>query len=492
MGQSDKGQPAPVTHDDPADVFVEIYDRLPVAWFRREELELWIRSRQLANVAEPVTDACLEQGVLDRNWISGIVANGAEYELAVLVGIDDALKHASPWWSGTTAGGMARVRDRYLIGGRLNRATDGALLPRSTFPGRPLAGKEKRDFFRVMRVPAEIWGTSYVNTVLNRSQDELSCRPTEPVIVAFVPLLASYKDLSVEFTSHPRLVGLRYRLAPQDAVIDRLPAVLETLDRSGAHLAVLPEACLSDEILAAWRELLRRVRPGRRSKLRWLLLGSGPVDGAGNRALLVNRLGRELLRQDKLSDFTLTPWQLEGWQMPEVPDEALRHGAVVRENVRRDVAFQTLDTGLGRVGVLICESLDRWSEVRQEEVLGSSTSHVFAPVFSKPIRQDGWEDKSSEYLSNHVGSWVMVSNSLATAHELASDVGDRPWYSCLVSGPYEERRTRYQLTRAFGRSGDHLSPAVQVDASAADDDLPVLLSVRTARLSSSWFPELAR
>jgi len=504
-----------VTTTDPADVFVQLYDRVSAMVFRSDALDAWFEDRAFWTTAESVTQACLKEGVLDPGWVSQVVVEGQMFELAVLAGIDDALVLVSPWSTASDQGALVRMWGRYLTTGRLNLETPGALLPRRSYPGRPMSGKEKHHYFRVVRVSPHLWSKSYANVVVTSDKDPFLA-PGVPVRVAFVPVLASYDDLKIDMFEDRR-GRLRYSISPRREVLDRLPAVLDALDRSGAQLGILPEGCLSEEIYQEWRRVLGTRRLGWRSKsqLRWLLLGSGPVGGQGNRAVLVDRGGHELLRQDKLADFTLTDYQVVTWGIPDPPEKATEKGATIFEDIRRDVMFSTLDGFLGRIAVLVCESLSRWPGGRHDEIIEPGPSHVLAPVFSKPVRPDGWEKAESDHLANLVGSWVMVANSLVTERKLRADGDKDPGFSCLVSGPWGSTRSRYDLTFMFGSSRDHLSvaevkkrnvaPAKEHDGpgenerdvadvkpqSAAEDlagsPLPF---VRSALMSTEWFPEL--
>ncbi|TCM34418.1 hypothetical protein [Kribbella sp. VKM Ac-2568] len=478
-----------VDFSDPADVFVQIYDHIPEKIFRSDAIAGWFRDPLFWKVADAVTEECLQHGTLDPERISELVARGEEYALAVLTGIDDALTFAAPWSTSIEQYALVDILGRYLESGQFNLETEGGLLPRRSYPGRPLSGKEKHHYFRVVRVSPRVWGESYLNLVWNSDIDPWVA-PNDQIFVAFVPTLASYDDLEIDLFEDGQ-GKMRYRLGPRPTVLERLPAILEAAERSGAHLAILPEGCLSDEIFAAWRELLARSRPGRHSQLMWLLLGTGPVGRPGNRAVLVDRMGRELLRQDKLSDFTLTGWQLDRWDIPH-PGVEVSAGTLVLEDIPRDIVFHTSDGFLGRVGVLVCESLSRWPDGRSDEIVGPGASHIFAPVFSKPIRRQGWEDIASTQLANLIGSWVMVSNSLVTTPEPGGDEDDAG-FSGLVSGPWSEPRERYDVAQMFAASSDHLSAAEVMDRNIPGGYEPRLHPfVRSALMSQNWFPELDR
>ncbi|MGY2064361.1 hypothetical protein [Blastococcus sp. SYSU DS0619] len=466
-----------------------LYDATPVELFRTDDVENWFRDPDFWAVGDQITDECLQQGKVDTKRVTDLCKQGMFNQVAVLAGLDEALLFASPWSTSHDQEHMVAILGRYLESGRLNDATPGALLPRRSYPGRPMSGKEKHHYFRVVRVSDDVWGSGYTNTALPSDRD-VWFRPGEPVSVGCVPVLSSYDDLEFSYPLDPQTGESRYALKPRARIVDRLKIILTELEDSGAQLGILPEACLSADVYKAWKDLLRDTPPSRHSKLRWILLGSGPIEEHGNTAILVDRwTGDELLRQDKLADFALTDWQVISWGLPG-PAPTIAPGTVLREDIPRSVTFWTQDSFLGRLGVLICESLSRWPDSRQREVVQSSVSHVFAPVFSKPIWANGWEDRGSAQLSDLVGSWVVVSNSLATADKLKPSLSD-PWFTCLVAGPFEEERKSYRMTQLFGRSLSAQSPAT-VYLPANFGDAPQLPTLRSASIHLSWFPELRR
>jgi hypothetical protein len=375
---------------DPADLFVTLYDEISEHAFRSRDVPRWFQEPDFHEAAEKVSEACLRDGVADPAEIAALRMQGLRGKMAVLAGLDEALQFASPWSTSHEQGQLTGILDRYLDTGRLNRDTPGGLLPRRTYPGRPMSRKEKHHYFRVVRVSPAIWDSGYAHSVATSDQDPW-CRPGDPVSVAFVPVLRSYADLDFSYPVDEVTGQRRYSLRPRSAVIDRVERIFKELEESGAVLAVLPEACLSDEIYRAWRKLLDSRPPTRRTTLRWILLGTGPVRGGGNAAVLVDRwTGDELLYQGKLFDFSMTDYQVISWGLPK-PELELPDGTVLYEDVPGDVPFRTLDTFLGRIGILICESLSRWPDGRHNEIVEGSPSHLLVPVFSKPILPHGWE-----------------------------------------------------------------------------------------------------
>ena len=484
---------------DPADFFAKLYDALPELLFRSDAIQDWLQESSFWRTVDQMTEVCLEKGCLAPSDLGPPGNLDARHLVAMAFGLDEALTFANPMLSHHDhRRGMSTIYDRYMRTGSLCSNAGGALLPRRTYPGRPGAAKEKHHYFRCVRVPPRISSPAqYVNKTIPSPIDP-HYMPGQVVTLGFVPLLESYQDIVFSFSkgSHGRA---RYSLKPQDKVADKLEDVLRSLDDSGVDVGILPESALSDELYGTWRQLLRSVRPRGLRKLRWILLGSGPLDGAGNATVLVDRwTGREIFRQDKLADFTLTDWQFISWKLPDPPSWWDRSQPML-EDLPRDVPLQTLDTSLGRIGALICESLSRWPDSRHAEVVGSGISHIFAPVFSKPIvPKEGWEDQQSSQLALLVGSWVMVANSLAASGKL--DPGATPpTYSCLVAGPLDVNRASYRIHQQYGVS--HLAEEVAVLDDQVSDKWsveewgpiePRRPWVRAAQLRLDWFPELDR
>ncbi len=169
----------------------------------------------------------------------------------------------------------------------------------------------------------------------------------EPVAVGCAPVLETYDDVEIEFAERDGTTV--YRLRPMDSsgLRSRIKAIVRRLDESGAQLAVMPEASLSDALLEHWKEVAFDTagRDRNRRPLRFILLGTGPLGGGDpppNRAVLLDRwTGRELLVQDKLSGFTLDAAQLRLWRLPDAAT------GTAAEYIRPGGKISVLDSSLG-------------------------------------------------------------------------------------------------------------------------------------------------
>ncbi|MEU8801342.1 hypothetical protein [Spirillospora sp. NPDC048819] len=443
---------------EPADLFVQLYDSMPDDAFDSWTATRWYAEERVRRKAGEIADGVLEHGFLDPAETARIVAlRGDLGRFTILLGLDTALAHASPYAPYHDAPALAGVLVNYLTEGKLNGpGTTGALLPRCAFPGRPRGMRTKAEFFGVHRVTQEEW-ERIDHTVLPAVNDPHFSRD-EPVTIGCAPVLETFDDVDIEFEERNGMSV--YRLRPMDSsgIRSRIKAIVRRLDESGAQLAVMPEASLSDALLEHWKEVAFDTagRDRGRRPLRFLLLGSGPLGGEDpppNRAVLLDRwTGQELLVQDKLSGFTLDSGQMRLWRLPDAPP-----GGTAVEYVRPGTRIGVLDSSLGRLAVLICEDLGR-SIGWERELQACGVSHLLVPIFSKPILEHRWEDQGAERQVVNLGSWVTVSNSLAVGAAIPDEDLPGARYTCLVAGPKSLDRAAYVTERQFGvaRTGAEL------------------------------------
>lgn len=443
---------------EPADLFVHLYDALPDDVFQGWTATRWYAEERVRREANGIAETVLATGVLDPAATAEIVAaRGHRGRFVILLGLDIALAHASPYAPYHGAPALAGVLVNYLTEGKLNGpGTTGALLPRCAFPGRPRGLRAKAEFFGVHRVSQAEWDKIDLRVLPAVNDPHLS--RDEPVAVGCAPVLETFDDVEIEFEERHGMTV--YRLRPMDSagVRSRIKAIVRRLDESGAQLAVMPEAALSDALLEHWKEVAfdTAARDRSRRPLRFLLLGSGPLgaeDPPPNRAVLLDRwTGQELLVQDKLSGFTLDAGQMRLWRLPDAPPS----GTAV-EYARPGTRIGVLDSSLGRLAVLICEDLGR-SIGWERELQSCGVSHLLVPIFSKPILEHRWEDQGAERQVTDLGTWVTVSNSLAVGAAIPDEDLPGARYTCLVAGPKSLHRTAYVTERQFGvaRTGAEL------------------------------------
>jgi predicted amidohydrolase len=412
-----------ISTEDPADLFLELYDEIGDGPFDDQRALRWRRSDGwVRRTAELICAEVMRTGRASRELVEPAVAEGGRGVFAVLMGLDSALMHADVMY-GTAAetGEMYDWLLRHVTTGRLNsRVEDGLLLFRLSSAPRPRALPTRTTAFHVLRVPAAIVETHKIDFDRLPTAFDIPFQAPEPdgrprVNVGCAPMLAGYDELEISARDDDGV--RRYRLCPRTEPLKaRVRSILEALDRSGATIGVLPEATLSDELLGAWKEALREQLAPWDSNLSWILVGSGPVGGGDppfNRAVLLSRDGgHEVLCYDKHFDFTLSPDQLRRWRLDELIGDTL-----ACEDIHRGDQILVRECSLGRLAVLICEDLTRLAVVGA--ALGHlGVSHLLVPIFAAPIRRQSWDAWASRAVVSQIGASVVVSNSLAVGRAM--------------------------------------------------------------------------
>ena len=197
---------------EPADLFVQLYDAMPDDVFAGWTATRWYEDERVRRHANEIAETVLEHGVLAPETTAGIVAEGGDLgRFTVLLGLDSALAHASPYAPYHGAPALAGVLVTYLTEGRFNGpGTTGALLPRCAFPGRPRGLRSKADFFGVHRVPQAEWDR-IDHAILPAVNDPHFSRD-EPVAVGCAPVLETYDDVEIEFAERDGATEVTYEL----------------------------------------------------------------------------------------------------------------------------------------------------------------------------------------------------------------------------------------------------------------------------------------
>lgn len=440
---------------DPAHLFMQLYGLLSEDPFERKVVNDWLADDEVLQRAALVEMDVLDRGDADPVRLSHIVGwSGDRAVFTLLRGLDGALLYVNPFWPAIDAGRLHWLARRYSETGRLNNPAEfpGALLPRCTYPGRPRGKGHKADFFGVHVVPPEYLGRK-IDHGLIPNVHQPYFHPEQEIKVACAPFLADITELGITFR-HDNGTAT-YRLAPRSVsptveaeLTARMTAVIDKMDQAQARIGVLPEGCLSQSLLDRWRTVARETYTNGKP-LRWLLLGSGPVDGGDpprNRAVLVDRRsGETVLVHDKIERFTLDSTQVRNWRLPDVPkadrfDEDISVGSTI----------QVRDSALGRLAVVICQDMTS-TTTWERELMALGLSHLFVPIFSKPILRYRWEHHAAARMVAELGTWVVVSNSLAVANAIGATPRGR-WYTCLVAGPMDRKRNGHEHVAQYGRA----------------------------------------
>ena len=464
---------------------MQLYDQLPEEVFRNRQPKQWERDPWVKGNASRVCEQTLERGVADPRQVEKIIQRGGDRGVfAVLRGIDWALAHVNPFSPVFEYGKLARLATRYAKTGRLNDgpATEGALLPRCAYPGRPRGTSSKAFYFGLHRVTPESWAKIRHERVQNRHDPYF--KPDHQVLVGCAPLLESFADVQLEILDRDGEQVFSLKPIDSEVLRDRISSVIRRLDDSGARIGIMPEGTLTDDLLAYWGKAARK-SAGRSNRLRWLLVGSGPLgadDPPPNRAVLLDRqTGNILLAQDKLAGFTLTPEQTRDWNLPDQLDNN-----PAAEYLAQGWVITVLESSLGRLAVLICEDLNQ-SVGWERELIACGISHLLIPIFSKPIMRYRWEQIASERQVDNMGAWLVIANSLVVKKAMeAMEEGKHheDLHTCLITGPGDPERSSYEHDLQFGvaEAGDELGQRML-------DGVPALPAIHAGVVHDEWFGE---
>jgi hypothetical protein len=434
--------------DDPADLFVQLYDLLGNECFQDGRAERWGRDPGVRSRAVDIERLILATGRAPTEGLDELLSSqDKEGAFTVLLALDLALAHINPfsgWWD---PGRLYEVETRYARTARLNTdGVSGALLFGCAYAGRPQGQPEKRQFFELVRVEPAVWREVNLGWLESCSDFVIGSvgGPGQPrTAVGCAPMISSLNDLSI--TAVKRYDDRGYRIAPRAQVLrERVHEMLTALDESGAVIGVVPESTLSDDMLDEWRAAIQRRR--QKTSLRWIVAGTGPVgdaDPPNNRAVVLDRRsGKELVAQDKRHDFTLTTEQIRLWGL----EPHLGSGRAI-EDITRGTHLELRESNIGRLAILICEDAGRTATVAPL-LLECGVSHVFVPIFSAPFAGPyGWiQGPAREYVSS-VGATVVVANGLAVysamAEGTAADENERDaaltGATCYAIGPSATR-----------------------------------------------------
>jgi len=423
--------------DDPADLFVVLYDLLSDEHFRDRKPIGWRKNPTVRELADDVCTDVLKDGYATPELAAQIIReHGDPGIFAVLTGLDWAMGAANPFMPCYDEPAMGRLTRRYARHGRFDSPRDeqetGLLLPRCTRPGKLAANPtNKPDFFNVHRVtPDNCHGIQHG---LISSRNDPAFSGGEAIAIGSAPLLENNDDLEFGF-SRDDDVGL-YRITPStERLSERIGQVIRNLGNSEAAIGILPESTLSNTLFGQWRQLLTELPE--ESSLRWILLGTGPLgtdDPPPNRAVLVDCLtGQSVLEQDKMAGFTMGEGQAVRWGLPGEPSDCL---AV--EDITRGRHISVMESALGRIAVLICEDLKQ-SVLWEAKFQAFGVSHIFAPLFASPISRtpkDRWERVAAQRCVEEQGAWVVLANSLAVGAEMDPQLDPEDCFNCAVVGP---------------------------------------------------------
>jgi predicted amidohydrolase len=407
---------------DYADLFCRLFDGLAPAEFRSAG-ERWIGDAGVLAIAAEVEAEALE-GTLSATAALERVerepsAERARVGFALLRGLDAALAHANPLLAGVTPPPLAEFALRYAESGRLDSGeVPGALLPRFARPGR--RGQLPEDladaFGAVVRVGSREWAACDHRALpaharLTRPDREAGLR------IAAAPMIREPDELRWEVHERGELRFYRIHPADREPTRHRIERVIAGWDEHDVTIGIVPELCLSPDLLECWQAALRGRERAATSHLRLVLAGSGNVERStppANTAVLLDAMtGETLAHQPKIHPFNFSPEDLELWRLGD------RLRAPIDEDLSRGERLCVIEAGGARGAILVCEDLARLHAF-SATLHAHGVSLILVPVFARPTKDRRWERARAEVYSDATGSTVVVANSLVMATILGS------------------------------------------------------------------------
>jgi predicted amidohydrolase len=414
---------------DAADLFCRLYDDFETPHLDPYLVDDWLTDLRIQDIASFTEGQVVETGTLDSEEVQATIEladdEADKRRFAYLQGIDQALLQAHPHTRSHDSGGLTKIATRYLQTGKFNTdAAPGALLPRFAFPREREEEAAERladALVSVVRVPAETWEkTEHVR--VRPESDFNRLNRERGVVFGCVPFVEDLTEFEWSRREVGNLVVFQAEIKAEEEVRQRIAAVLRALDEQGAMVGVIPELCLSETVLCWWRQAIDENPPPPGSDLRWLLVGTGSIGGAGsnapsNTAVLLDRHdGEALMVQSKLFPFSFRRAQIDSWGM-----EPFVGPRPAREDITRGETITVGESAIGRASILICEDLARTMEIGPS-LREHGLSHAIAPVFSEPTDRHHWEHNKAKDYADQVGASVVVANSRAVGRNQGQTV----------------------------------------------------------------------
>jgi hypothetical protein len=445
---------------DPAQVFAILvryfYDH------RREidrvDMSDWHGTEEVAVDTERIACAIRRTGRVTTRQFKDAM-NLPRTAFTLLRAIDKAFSRVSPGGAAYARGRLGEFRQRLWETGSYYRDEHGFVLPRRSFPNRPQpVPDDLPDYLESLMHVAHPADDGLHFNVLR--DEELEFRETirkgsiksARIKVGCVPFIADLTELDMNpivrtgkkyysITLQRGLNGRDWRSHWED----RARAALANLDDSGVHIGILPELALTDDLLTWWQRTLARTTRPARSRLQWILVGTGPLTVPGgtdrrpNRGALLHRdNGRVVLHQDKVKGFSISDDQLERWQLT-----CLRPGPRA-EWMREGHDRYVLDAWAGRFAMMICEDFGRLFELGAPLATLGPT-HVLVPIFAPPIERYRWQEKAAEHYTSFGGAISIVANSNAIGPPVDVEQSDDLGCALLVQPGVRRLKETYSV-----------------------------------------------
>jgi len=422
--------------DDPADVFISIFDQVPEDLFLGSKADLLSEDATVRHAADQIYGVVVTNGKASPT-LTELPTDDTRDAVAMarLNALDRVLRTVHPNAGAPAPAKLAGLAARYTRHGHLNTDLgDGLLIPRLMDYSAAKHRADKYERFSVVRVEPDRMKNIRFISLGTRAWPTVTS--SDDLLVACLPFLDAPGD--VELDRFADSGGSWYRLGPSDddALERRVDDAIAALDASGAPVALLPECALSEKLLSIWQRRLAATYPTSRSRLALVIAGTGPVtneDPPRNRAVVLDREGCLLWEQDKLCDYTIEEYTWNRWKLPHAS------GGEVKEYITRGSELIVVETTIGRLAILICEDLQR-CDTRRVVPRDLGVSHILVPVFDSPLADDRWHRDAAKNYMDWIGSRVVVSNSRVVGNLQ----GNAPKMNTAISlSPFRDPKGRY-------------------------------------------------
>jgi len=420
--------------EDLAALFLSIRDALVARGTWRVD---WGEDAEVRNIAEEVEAAIVDDdlGAVLADFYRHLTSDGRS-EYAILLGLDRALARIHPLRRrrrDPIPAALQPLHTQVTLTGRLNEhANDGHLLFRHAEPESPATQFDlDRQFHSVVWVPAAATRDCVVRAFRSRYDITVAGSTLK---VGCAPVVGHLEEMSVRVTGRsPRYYSIEID-ADRAPWAERIAAILTEADRSGADVLLLPEVTTNPALVQQWQAEVRKPIAPRRTRLKWIVAGTGPADIGDppfNRAWVIDRRsGARLFEQDKIVPYTMEARTVESWGLVGLfggPGDAY-------EAMSRGQSTTIAEASAGRFAILICQDLSEILDVGAR-VRDADVSVVLVPVFDSELSAERWHHDKAKELRQAAGSRVVVSNSLAIARHADPTAAGRPVTTSLVEHP---------------------------------------------------------
>jgi predicted amidohydrolase len=252
-----------------------------------------------------------------------------------------------------------------------------------------------------------------------------------PLRIGVVPLAEKFCDLDFNFEERQNCKYVKISPVDEEKLAERAKSAVKDLIDENAHIAVLPEFCVTKRILDTLRRELRSHKANLRqpSSLRLVFAGSGlrvrevygestdpDRPGYNNVCTVLDGSGNILWEQLKTFSSPVSRVKLHACGL-EVQGDISLHEEGVGGTV---IQFADIPS-VGRFVVLVCEDLDFAS--RDMGFLGTGgVDWIVSPICDAGIAAGNWVQQASMRLSQTYGCRVLVANSMALSDTVRETV----------------------------------------------------------------------